>query len=111
MNKDDVVICDLTVRAGSEYVVDIDYTDDDEVSIDMTGWTVESQIREFVESIHAISFETSADETGIHMSLDKETTKQLRFARGVYDVFITDTMGTRTKLMEGHVDVIGGVTR
>ena len=106
-----IPVYDITIKAGRDYAIDFDYTDDDEVSVDMTGWTVEAQIREFAEAINAIAFTGTADQDGIHLTMDADTTAQLRFAKGVYDVFITDNSGTRSPLIEGHVTVIPEVTR
>ena len=107
----EVLKYDLTIKAGSDYQVDFIYTDDDEVPVDVSGWTVESQIREYTEALNAIAFEGTADENGYHLFMDAETTAALRFKTGVYDVFITDGSGTRSPLIEGHVNIIGGVTR
>lgn len=104
-------VYDLTIKAGSFYSIDFDYTDDDEVSVDVSGWTAESQIRQFAESLNSVAFSCSADATGFHLTMDEETTRELRFARGVYDVFIDDGSGTRAKLIEGHVTVLPEVTR
>jgi hypothetical protein len=111
MREQEELIYDLTIKAGDNYSVDFDYTDDDEVSVDVSGWTVESQIREYPEAINAIAFTGTADASGYHLSMDAETTRKLRFAQGVYDVFITDGSGIRSKLIEGHVTVIPEVTR
>lgn len=107
----ETLIYDITVKAGSDYAIDFDYTDDDETSVDVTGWTVEAQIREYPESSYAVDFTGSADEDGFHLTMDAGTTGLLRFMRGVYDVFITDGTGIRSKLIEGHVTVIPEVTR
>lgn len=109
--NEETLIYNLTIVAGTDYKVEFDYTDDDEVSVDMSGWSVLSQIREKTEDLTGISFNTSADENGIHLELPKEKTRLLRFAQGVYDVFIEDAAGTRSKLVKGSVTVIPAVTR
>ena len=111
MINEETLVYDITIKAGADYSIDFDYTDDDEVSVDVSGWTVESQIREFPEAITYIGFTGTADENGFHLAMDDQTTSRLHFARGVYDVFITDGNGIRAKLIEGHVTVIPEVTR
>ena len=108
---EDTLVYDITIKAGVDYSIDFDYTDDDEVSVDVSGWTVESQIREFPEAITYIGFTGTADEHGFHLTMDSSTTSKLHFATGVYDVFITDQLGIRAKLIEGHVKVLPEVTR
>ena len=111
MINEETLVYDITIKAGVDYSIDFDYTDDDEVSVDVSGWTVESQIREYPEAINHIDFTGTADSTGFHLTMDGDTTSRLHFAMGVYDVFITDGNGTRAKLIEGHVKVIPEVTR
>lgn len=108
---DKIPVYDITIKAGRDYAIDFDYTDDDEVSVDVTGWTVEAQIREYPEAINAIPFVGTADENGYHLTMSAAVTSKLRFERGVYDVFITDGSGTKSPLIEGHVTVIPEVTR
>ena len=104
-------IYDITIKAGANYQIDFDYTDDDEVSVDVSGWTAEAQIRQYAESLYAVAFSCSADENGFHLTMDPGQTAKLKFARGVYDVFITDGNNTRAKLIEGHVTIVPEVTR
>ena len=107
----DVLIYDITIHAGTDYAIDFDYTDDDEVSVDVSGWSVEAQIREFTESLNAIAFDCTTDASGYHLTMDSEKTAKIMFSRGVYDVFITDLSGIRSKLIQGHAAIIHGATR
>ena len=61
-------IYDITIKAGANYQIDFDYTDDDEVSVDVSGWTAEAQIRQYAESLYAVAFSCSADENGFHLT-------------------------------------------
>ena len=102
---------DLTIKAGSEYIVDLVYADDDEQPVDVSGWSVESQIRNAADNFRSYPFTGTADEEGFHLTMSEVETRALRFAHGVYDVFITDPDGKRWPLIQGSAEIIPEVTR
>lgn len=103
---------DITIEQGSSYPLDLIYADDDETPVDMTGWSVDSVIRESGSDPYAVPFICSADKKGLHLRMSPERTMQLSFHTGEYDVFIMDPMRKiRTKLISGSVTVIPDVTR
>ena len=109
--KDDLNF-DITIEQGSDYPLDVTYTDNNGSPTDFTGWVVRSEIRQDVSDPHGIPFICSADDEGIHLRLSSARSMQLAFSSGVYDVFITDPEGqTRTRLISGKVQVIPNVSR
>ena len=103
---------DLTIPVGADYQVDFIYEEDDGTVVDVSDWTVESQIREYPEANDCIEFTCTADEDGFHLTLSAEETEQLTFSQGVYDVFITSPSEIyRTKLVKGRVLVDPDTTR
>ena len=103
---------DITIEQGSNYPLDITYSDDDDNPVSVAGWTVESVIREATHDPYCVPFICSADRYGFHLRMSAERTMQLTFASGVYDIFVMDPeRQTRTKLLSGKVTVIPDVTR
>lgn len=103
---------DLTINAGADYSIDFIYTDDDEVPVDVTGWTVEAQLRPFTEDSTHIDFVCTADTDGFHLALASGTTSEITYTSGVYDVFVTDPDDDyRTKLISGSANISLAVTR
>ena len=103
---------DITLDAGADYTLDVSYTDDDDEPVDMSGWIVEAEIRESSASYDALPFQTSADETGFHLSLCAEHTAGLGYTRGIWDMFSTSpNRETRTKLLDGRVTILPDTAR
>ena len=103
---------DLTIKQGEEYSVDFIYAQDDETPVDVTGWTIESHLRQYPHSADYFPFTCSADSTGFHMAMDDAITDQITFTKGVYDVFITDPeISKRTPLIYGQATIIPRTTR
>lgn len=103
---------DITIDCGADYETDFQFTEDDENTlIDMTGWSVEAQLREFPESRDCLDFTCSADTDGFHISMSGTDTAQIGYTLGFYDVFITDPYGNRTKLVKGRAFITPRTTR
>lgn len=102
----------ITIRTGEDYIIDFAYIDDDDVAYDMTGWKVESTLREFAESNDGIDFVGKTDVDGIHLFLSSKTTKEIGYSNGEYDVFITDPDNNkRVKLIVGTAHIVAESTR
>lgn len=100
MNK--VPEYEITIHAGVDYAIDFAYEDDNDNVVSAEGWTIEAQLRDYKEAANAFEFECSSDEEGFHLRMDRETTGQINFKNGVYDVFITTPDGSiRDKLIMG----------
>ena len=82
--------------------------------LNLTGYTVESQLRKTYTSSTAVSFAstiTDATKGKVQISMASTITADLKPGRYVYDVVITDTANTTTRVVEGMVLVSQGVTR
>jgi len=82
--------------------------------LNLTGYTVTSQMRKHPASTGVTTFTTSvADVTGgqINIGLSTTQTATLKPGRYVYDVLITDNSGTIDRVVEGMVIVSQGATR
>ena len=103
---------DITIEQGSDFPLDLIYADDNETPVNVSGWIVESVIRESERDYYSVPFICSADNKGFHLSMSAARTNQLTFSNGVYDVFITDPQRQyRTRLISGKVTVIPNPAR
>ena len=149
--EDEVIIHDITIKAGADYQIDFRFVADDDSDIgnygiliwgetlflddessvenetwnvDVSVWSVDgeviegrsnwnllAQLREFPEAFDYFEFQFDLDADGIHMRMPKEITELITYIRGVYDVFIVDADGIRTKLIQGAAKIIPQVTR
>ena len=72
---------------------------------------LDSQLREFPEARDFFDFDVTVDIDGYHLKLSHEVTEKIPFTYGVYDVFLTDSTGHRTKILQGEAKIIVGGTR
>jgi hypothetical protein len=110
-----VYVNNLVINAGSNFSQTFTLESSDTSSpLNLTGYTVESQMRKYSGSSTAINFTSSIilPETlgKILISLTATQTTSLKPGRYVYDVLIT-TGSTKTRVIEGMVLVRDGVTR
>lgn len=110
-----VYVNNLIINAGSNFNQTFTLeSSDTSSSLDLTGYTVESQMRKYSGSSTAINFTSSIilPETlgKILISLTAAQTTNLKPGRYVYDILIT-TGSVKTRVIEGMVLVRDGVTR
>ena len=73
--------------------------------------SMKAQLREFAEDIDFFEFDISVDSGGYHLQLDHDTTEKISYSYGVYDVFLIDKTGYRSKILTGQANIISGGTR
>jgi len=109
------IYSNLTVDQGSTFGAEIDVTDSNGDPLDLTGYTVEGQLRKTYTSTTSTSFVSSVFSTAlgiVKIALSATTTNGLKAGRYVYDVEITKTStGEITRIIEGQLEVRPGVTR
>ena len=82
--------------------------------LDLTGYTIESQLRKTYTSSSAVSFAssiTNPTQGQIEITLTPTQTSSIKEGRYVYDVKATTNGGMVLKLVEGSALVRPGVTR
>ena len=82
--------------------------------LDLTNYTVSSQLRKTYTSSSAVSFAstiTNARLGQVQISLGSATTLDIKSGRYVFDVKITSSGGSISKVVEGSALVRPGVTR
>lgn len=103
----------IVIDQGSTWQTSINVTDDNEVAINLTGYTAAAQMRKHYTSANAYSFTTDISPSlGIvTLSMSANTTACIPAGRYVYDCELTDAGGLTTRLIEGIVTITPGVTR
>jgi hypothetical protein len=110
-----VYVNNLVINAGSNFSQTFTLESaDTNSSLDLTGFTAESQMRKYAGSSTAINFtiliQSPATLGKITILLSSSETINLRPGRYVYDVLIS-TAFTKIRVIEGMVLVRDGVTR
>ena len=107
-----VIEHDIEIDCGADYQMDLEFRNDNDDLISMTGWTVEAQLRDFAQAAEAIDFTCTANSSGITLTLPHTKTSGIGYIRGNYDVFLTDPDNScRSKLMQGTAVIVPEVTR
>jgi len=108
------IISNLTVDQGSTFNATIDVTDTSGNATSLTGYSVAGQVRKSYSSSTAIDFVssiTNAANGTINISLSDTVTNNMKAGRYVYDVEILSAGGTKTRVLEGQLEVTPGVTQ
>lgn len=104
---------DLTINQGETYSVSLFIVDDNDLPLNLTGYTGASQIRRHPTSLTAYNFNVIITAIGgiVTMSLSAVGSAAIPAGRYVYDCKITDTNGKVTIIAFGLTEMIAGVTR
>lgn len=111
-----VYVNNLVINAGSDFSQTFTLEGSDTNSAyNLSGYTVDSQMRKWSGSSSAITFTSSilspATDGKIYLRLTAAQTSNIKPGRYVYDVVITDAYETKNRVIEGMVLVTEGVTR
>jgi len=103
----------LLIDQGTDFVTSVTLTDDDGVALELTGYTGVAQIRKYYTSATFNTFVVSVTAaTGVvQLQLPAATSNVMDHGRYVYDVELTASDGTVSRIMEGIVTITPGVTR
>jgi hypothetical protein len=103
----------LFIDQGTDYSTSINLTDDDDNIVSLTGYTAQGQIRKTYSSSTSVSFTVSITAaTGtVTLQLTAVQTANIVAGRYVYDVFVTDSGNTTSRILEGIVTITPRVTR
>jgi len=101
----------ISIDQGTTFNTIISLTDDSGNPLDLSVYTAESQIRKSYSSSNAVNFNISLSLGEITLSLDSNTSGNLTAGRYVYDVIVTDSSNTITRVVEGIVTVNPSVSR
>jgi glycine cleavage system H lipoate-binding protein len=104
----------ITIDQGSTFSTYLVLTDSSGIVIDLTGYTVYSQIRKWYTSSTATTFDISianATTGTVLLSLTANATANLAAGKYVYDVESHDTANQIARIIEGSITVTPEVTR
>lgn len=108
-------ISNLFIDQGADFTTTVTVNDAAGSALDLTGYTTLAMIRKTYESTSATTFTStfaSPRTSGqITISLTDTQTAALDAGRYVYDLVITDTLGVKTRVVEGIATVNPSVSR
>lgn len=105
---------ELSIEQGTTFSTTINVNESDGTAKDLANYSARSQMRKSYYSSSAKDFTmVKTDSAGgeITMSMTAANTSNLTPGRWVYDVELEDSGGTVTRIFEGIVVVMPGVTR
>ena len=107
-------ISNIFIDQGATFTTTVTVTDSNGDAVNLSGYSVAAQIRKTFLSSSATAFTatiSNASSGEITISLTPTQTTALEAGRFVYDVLITASGGTKTRVVEGQVTVNPSVTR
>jgi len=106
---------ELTVDQGATYETIIDLVNDDGAAINVTNYVFSGQIRKSYYSSNATANLTitlvNAANGNVKVSLNAATTSNIKAGRYLYDIKMTDTSNTVTRIVEGIITITPQVTK
>ena len=107
-------VSNLFVDAGANYSNIITVAASNGQPLDLTGYTVASQMRKSYQSSTAYNFTASiynAATGKVRLQLSDTQSAAIPAGRWLYDVEITSPSGTKTRVVEGIVTVTPQITQ
>ena len=103
----------ILIETAADFVLPYTVKDDDGKPLDLTGATVSAQLREFAEAADAFDFFCIHNGSGgrITITMPHETTSQIAFRQGVYDVRVVMADGTVSHPLSGEAYIKEEVTK
>lgn len=108
------VRANITIDQGTNFSANVNVADTSGNALNLSTYTIASQIRKHYSSSNSVSFSTStpnAENGIILLSINANTTSNMSAGRYVYDVELTSNTGVVTRLVEGYVTINPQVTR
>ena len=97
----------ITLECGADFVMLHPFTDDNGEPKDLTGATIEAQLRHFAQDTEYVMFTATHNNTGgiITLAMPHELTAEISYVDGVYDVFVNYPDGGREKVLYGNAHI------
>jgi len=105
---------ELQVEQYATFSTTINVEDSTGAALNLYGYSANSSIRRSFYSESSTDFLATVTGTAngeITISMTAANTANLTVGRSLYDVIITSPEGTKTRVVEGIVNVLPGVTR
>lgn len=107
-------ISNLYIDAGSTYSNIITVTSSNGQPLNLTGYTVASQLRKSYQSSQAFTFTATVNDAAqgkIRLQLTNGQSEAIPAGRWLYDVEITSPAGNKTRVVEGIATVNPQITQ
>lgn len=106
---------ELTINQGTTFESDLDLVGDDGAAVNVAGYVFAGQIRKSYYSTNptanlTLNIVNSAN-GNVNIYLSAATTANIKAGRYVYDIKMTDTSNTVTRIVEGVVTITPQVTK
>ena len=105
----------IIIDQGTDFSTSITVSDDNGNVVDLTGYTGSGQVRKNYSSLTStdftVTFGSPRTDGQVILSLSRGVTANLEAGRYVYDVELTTSANTRSRLVEGMVTVTPEVTK
>lgn len=103
----------IKIECGADFILPFTWYDNNGLPMDLTGATVEAQLRETSSSPIAYDFMCTHNGSGgrITLTLLKEITSQISYSYGQYDVFVNLASGLRVRPLYGDAIIQDYVTK
>ena len=107
-------VSNLLIYQGADFITDFTVENDNGTMFDLTGYTVACKIKKHYTSSTAVTVTAAVlnppTAGQVQLSLGNTATAAMKAGRYVYDVVITSTSGIKSRVLEGTVSVLEGVT-
>ena len=107
-------VTNLIAYQGADFTNTFYVTEDNGSSFDLTGFTAAGKIKKHYTSSTSQTVTAAvlspATSGRIQLSLTNSQTAAMKSGRYVYDVVITSSTGIKSRVLEGSVSVLEGVT-
>mgnify|MGYP001348399007 CR=1 FL=1 len=107
-------VSNLLIYQGSDFIIDFTVENDNGTPFSLVGYTVACLIKKHYTSSTSQTVTAAilspATAGQIQLSLTNGQTAAMKSGRYVYDVVITAASGTKSRVLEGSVSVLEGVT-
>jgi hypothetical protein len=100
----------LVIDQGTDATFAFTVTDDNDEGIDLTDWVGVSQLRKTYTSNTQYSLDVTIANSVVTLSANSTFTGNIPAGRYVYDCYVTDPDGLKTRLVEGIMTVTPSVT-
>tara|TARA_Y100000389_G_C17471490_1_gene531697 strand:+ start:28992 stop:29318 length:327 start_codon:yes stop_codon:yes gene_type:complete len=102
----------LYIDQGTHFSAEVVIFDDFNTAWNLTGYTGEAKLKKSYYSSTAHDFNVAIGSDGkITLSMTSAITTDIEQGRYVYDVVISSTGGTKTRVIEGVATINPGVTK
>ena len=107
-------VSNLLIYQGADFTIDFSVENDNGTEFNLSGYSAACKIKKHYTSSSAVTVTTAiiTPETAgrIQLSLNNSQTAAMKSGRYVYDVVITAPSGLKTRVLEGTVSGLEGVT-